>query len=56
MIKTAGTAATKTAQDAEVVAVIISAIAAMGYSQDQISLIRPVVSSSWRLAGRMKAL
>ena len=43
-------------KETEVVVAIISAIVAMGYSQNQIASIRPVVANSWRLAGRLKAL
>ena len=43
-------------KETEVVAAIISAIVAMGYSQNQIASIRPIVANSWRLAGRLKAL
>ena len=56
MTKTAVSMALQNAKDSEVIAVIVSAIVAMGYSEEQISLIRPVVSGSWRLAGRLQAL
>ena len=42
-------------KETEVVAAIVSAIVAMGYSQNQIASIRPVVSNSWRLASRVQA-
>ena len=35
-------------KETEVVAAIVSAIVAMGYSQNQIASIRPVVSNAWR--------
>ena len=43
-------------KETEVVAAIVSAIVAMGYSQNQIASIRPAVSNSWRLASRLQAL
>lgn len=45
---TAGKAATP-----EVVAVIVGALSAMGYSAEQIAHIRPVVAPNWRMAGRL---
>lgn len=55
MIKTA-VAQNKSLTYDEVVAVIVSAIVSMGYSEGQISSIRPVCSEKWRLAGRLQAL
>ena len=43
-------------KETEVVAAIVSAIVALGYSQNQFASIRPVVSNSWRLASRLQAL
>lgn len=39
--------------DEEVVAAIVAAICAMGYSQNQIASVRPVVSTGWKLDGRL---
>ena len=38
----------------ETVAVIIGALSAMGYSNDQIACIRPVVSYNWKMEGRIR--
>ncbi len=38
----------------EVVAVIVGALSAMGYSADQIACIRPVVSYNWKMSGRIR--
>lgn len=40
--------------NADIVAVIVGAIAAMGYSSDQIACIRPKVSQNWRFEGRLR--
>ena len=37
----------------DVVAVIVGALAAMGYSADQIAHIRPIVSYNWKMEGRL---
>lgn len=37
----------------EIIAAITGAIVAMGFSSNQIASIRPVVSQSWKLDGRM---
>ena len=49
--------ATKTndaAPNKEVVAVIIGAVEAMGYSSSQIAHIRPIVSYNWKMEGRLR--
>ena len=38
----------------DVVAVIVGALAAMGYSADQIAHIRPIVSYNWKMEGRLR--
>ena len=38
----------------DVVAVIVGALAAMGYSADQIAHIRPIVSYNWKTEGRLR--
>ena len=38
----------------DVVAVIVGALAAMGYSADQIAHIRPSVSHNWKMEGRLR--
>ena len=38
----------------DVVAVIVGALAAMGYSADQIAHIRPTVSYNWKMEGRLR--
>lgn len=38
----------------EVMAVIVGAISAMGYTADQIACVRPIISQNWRLEGRLK--
>ncbi|MBS6484492.1 MAG: OadG family protein [Veillonella sp.] len=48
----AAPAATAPSQD--VVAVIVGALAAMGYSADQIAHIRPIVSYNWKMEGRLR--
>ena len=51
--------ATKTngkAPSQDVVAVIVGALAAMGYSADQIAHIRPIVSYNWKMEGRFCAV
>ena len=42
-----------TSNDEEIVAVITAAICAMGYSSDRIASIRPAISNSWKLDGRL---
>lgn len=58
MTKTAASNNSKNAGAAslnqEVVAVIVGAIAAMGYSENQIASIRPVISRGWRFEGRLR--
>ena len=45
---------TASSNDDEVVAAIIGAIVAMGYSSEQIASIRPtVVSNKWKMEGRL---
>lgn len=39
----------------EVIAAIIGAVIAMGYSSDQIASIRPTTSAQWRLEGRLSS-
>lgn len=38
----------------EVLAVIVGAIQAMGYSANQIASVRPQISEKWRLEARIK--
>ena len=38
----------------EAVAVIVGALAAMGYSDDQIANIRTIVSYNWKMEGRLR--
>lgn len=38
----------------DVVAVIVGALAAMGYSADQIAHIRSIVSYNWKMEGRLR--
>ena len=40
----------------EVVAAIVAAIEALGYSASQIAHIRPIVSTNWKLQGRINNL
>ena len=49
---TAPSAATTTNHD-EVVAAIVVAVCAMGYSKSQIASVRPIVSTGWKLDGRL---
>lgn len=49
---TAPSAATTTNHD-EVVAAIVAAVCAMGYSKSQIASVRPIVSTGWKLDGRL---
>lgn len=38
----------------EVVAAIVGALEAMGYSSNQIAHIRPIVSYNWKMEGRLR--
>ena len=38
----------------DVIAVIVGALAAMGYSADQIAHIRQIVSYNWKMEGRLR--
>ncbi|WP_038144350.1 hypothetical protein [Veillonella sp. oral taxon 780] len=49
---TAPSAVTTTNHD-EVVAAIVAAVCAMGYSKSQIASVRPIVSTGWKLDGRL---
>lgn len=44
---------TTTSNQEEVIAAIIGAVVAMGYSSEQIASIRPAMSAQWRLEGRL---
>ena len=48
----APSAVTTTNQD-EVVVAIVAAVCAMGYSKSQIASVRPIVSTGWKLDGRL---
>lgn len=48
------TTTNKIASD-EIVAVIVGALSALGYSAEQIAHIRPVVAPNWRMAGRLNS-
>ena len=59
MSKVASSTTSKTTEKAgmtqEVVAVIVGAISAMGYSENQIASIRPAINRNWRLIARMRS-
>lgn len=44
---------TVTTNDEEVIAAIVGAVVAMGYSSHQIASIRPIISKTWRMDGRL---
>lgn len=46
-------ASSATANDEEVIAAIVGAVVAMGYSSNQIASIRPTISKQWLLDGRL---
>lgn len=48
------TATNGKAPSQDVVAVIVGALSAMGYSADQIARIRPIVSYNWKMEGRVR--
>ncbi|GCL69166.1 hypothetical protein PAGU1579_09350 [Veillonella tobetsuensis] len=48
------TATNGKASSQDVVAVIVGALSAMGYSADQIAHIRPIVSYNWKMEGRVR--
>jgi len=50
----AAPSASAQAPSQDVVAVIVGALAAMGYSADQIAHIRPIVSYNWKMEGRLR--
>ena len=59
MSKVASSTTSKTTEKAgmtqEVVAVIVGAISAMGYSENQIASIRPAINRNGRLNARMRS-
>ena len=48
------TAANGKTPSQDVVAVIVGALSAMGYSANQIAHIRPIVSYNWKMEGRVR--
>lgn len=50
---TAPSVASTTTKHDEVVAAIVAAVCAMGYSKSQIASVRPIVSTGWKLDGRL---
>ena len=50
---TAPSVASTTTKHDEVVAAIVAAVCARGYSKSQIASVRPIVSTGWKLDGRL---